>query len=263
MNIGLEQRVEERTREFQAAQEQLVKQEKLAVLGKLAGSVGHELLNPLGVISNAVYFLKAVQPDAGDKVMEYLDLIENHVHVSDKIVNDLLDFTWTKPPALASVSIHSAIRQALGRFPAPENVRVTLDLPEDLPRVYADPQHLAKVFGNLILNAFQAMKEGGKLTISSNQLSVNSNQSLGTTPLITDNWILITVRDTGSGISPEHKQKLFEPLFTTKPKGIGLGLAVSKKLIEANGGRIEAESDGEPGKGSAFTVWLPVYNPPQ
>jgi signal transduction histidine kinase len=103
------------------------------------------------------------------------------------------------------------------------------------------------------------MKDGGKLTVICEQLSVNSNQLSETTSLDTDHWILITVRDTGSGITPENMKKLFEPLFTTKTKGIGLGLAVCRKLIEANGGRIEVESDGVPGKGSVFSVYLPIY----
>jgi signal transduction histidine kinase len=100
-----------------------------------------------------------------------------------------------------------------------------------------------QVLGNLTLNACQAMKDGGRLIITSR---------------IQNERIRIAVQDTGTGISPENMKKLFEPLFTTKPKGIGLGLAVCQKLIKANNGRIEVESDGVPGKGSTFTVWLPV-----
>jgi signal transduction histidine kinase len=156
------------------------------------------------------------------------------------------------------------IRQTLERFPAPEHVQVEINIPADLPQAYADPHHVVQILGNLVLNACQAMPEGGKLSVNSDQSSVNSNQSsvisdqssVKTESLITDNWILITVRDTGAGISPENKKKLFEPLFTTKPKGIGLGLAVCKKLAEANGGSIEVES--ELGAGSAFTLYLPL-----
>jgi signal transduction histidine kinase len=252
MNADLENRVEERTRELLDAQKQLVKQEKLAVLGKLAGGVGHELLNPLGVISNAVYFLKMAQPEASGKVQEYLDLIENHVRVSDKIVNDLLDFTWTKPAERAAVSIPDALRQALERFPAPENVRVMLDLPADLPRVYADPLHVPKILGNLILNACQAMRDGGRLSILARVEAQNADPQMP----ITNYELRITVQDTGMGIPPENMDKLFEPLFTTKVKGIGLGLAVCRKLLEANGGRVAATS--EMGVGSVFSVYLPV-----
>ena len=203
--------------------------------------MGHELRNPLAAISNAIYFLKMVQPDAPDKVKEYLNLIERNIHISDKIIGDLLDFTRIKSAKREPVSVPQLIQQTLERFPAPENVQVTLDLSVDLPKVYVDPQYLIQVFSNLVLNACQAMADGGKLVISS---------------CIQNEMICIAVKDGGMGISAENMKKLFEPLFTTKPKGIGLGLAVSQKLIEANGGRIEVES--EVGVGSTFTVWLPV-----
>jgi signal transduction histidine kinase len=242
LNASLEQRVEERTRELRDAHEQLVRSEKLAVLGQLAGSVGHELRHPLGVISNAVYFLKMALPDAPEKIKEYLNIVENETRASDKIVNDLLDFTRVKSLGSQSVSIPDVIRQTLERYPAPKSVQVTLDLPSDLPRAYADPQHLVQILGNLTLNAVQAMPNGGNLVISS---------------YAPDDMICIAVKDTGIGVPPENMKNLFEPLFTTKPKGIGLGLAVSKKLVEAGGGRIEAQS--EAGMGSVFSIYIPIF----
>jgi signal transduction histidine kinase len=245
LNASLEQRVEERTRELTEAQEKLVQHEKLAVLGQLAGGVGHELRNPLGVISNAVYFLKISQPDASAKVKEYLDLIEKHIRISDKIVTDLLDFTRVKLAEREAVSIPEAIQQTLKRFPAPENVQVTLDLPADLPQAYADPQQVIQILSNLTLNACQAMEaRGGKLTISARKHA--SREA-----------VCVSVQDTGAGISAETMKKLFEPLFTTRVKGIGLGLVVSRRLAEANGGVIEAQS--EAGAGSTFTVYIPIY----
>ena len=242
LNASLEQRVEERTRELREAQDQLVRQEKLAVLGQMAGSVSHELRNPLGVISNAIYFLKMIQTDASDKVKEYLDLIEKNLNLSNKIVTDLLDFTRIKTTDRGAVSVSEIVRQTLERFPLPESVKMVLNIPTDMPRAYADPQHIVQILGNLILNANQAMtSNGGLLTISSN---------------VQDEMVFISVQDTGGGIPPESMSKIFEPLFTTKPKGIGLGLAVSRKLIEANGGRIEVQS--EAGAGSTFIVYLPM-----
>jgi signal transduction histidine kinase len=114
-------------------------------------------------------------------------------------------------------------------------------MPANLPQVYADPLHVEQVLGNLVVNACQAMLDGGKLTISA---------------ILQNKLLAIAVKDTGSGITPENLQKLFEPLFTTKATGIGLGLAVSKKLAEANGGRIKVQS--KPGKGSTFTLYLPI-----
>jgi PAS domain S-box-containing protein len=254
LNANLEQRVEERTRELRDAQEKIVRQEKLSVLGQMAGSVGHELRNPLGVMSNAVYFLKMIQPDAPDKVKEYLDLIQKNIRISDKIVGDLLDFTRIKSVDRVPVSVSNLIRQTLERFPVPESVQVEIDVAPNLPQAYADPQHVIQILGNLVLNACQAMKDGGKLLILS-----CAEESVQTESSITNHQLRITIRDTGSGIAPENMKKLFEPLFTTKTRGIGLGLAVSKKLIEANGGRIEVES--ELGRGSTFTIYLPVYKP--
>ena len=248
-NIRLALDVVERTRELKEAQEKLVRQEKLAVLGQLAGGVGHELRNPLAVINNAIYYLKLVQPDADEKIRKYHSMIEHEVHNAEKIITDLLDFARVKSVDCEDLAVPELVQRVLERFPAPESITTLLEFPPDLPLVFADPRQVEQVLGNLVVNACQAMAsassatlaEGGTLTIS-----VNQEKEL----------VAIAVKDTGSGITPKNMKKLFEPLFTTKPKGIGLGLAVSRKLAEANGGRIEVQS--EPGKGSTFTLYLPV-----
>jgi signal transduction histidine kinase len=153
------------------------------------------------------------------------------------------------------------IHQTLERFPAPPSVEVVFDIPDNLPNVYVDPQQMIQVLGNLTVNACQAMPSGGKLSVSSRQSSVKSDALITANSPKEDNWLLITIQDTGVGIPLENMKKLFEPLFTTKIKGIGLGLAVSQKLAEANGGRIQVES--EAGVGSTFTVWLPIQNSDQ
>jgi signal transduction histidine kinase len=255
LNTALEQRVEERTRELREAQEQLVRKEKLAVLGQLAGGVGHELRNPLGVISNAIYYLEMMQPEADEKIRKYHGLIEQQVHNATHIVSDLLDYARVIKTDPKPGSVRELVEQTLNRFPVPASIQVSLKIPADLPQVYADSLHMEQVLGNLITNACQAMieplsskkassttlKDGGKLAISAR---------------LKKKMVTISVKDTGSGITPENMKKLFEPLFSTKVTGIGLGLAVSKKLAEANGGRIEVES--EMGKGSTFTLYLPV-----
>jgi PAS domain S-box-containing protein len=241
LNTSLEQRVEERTHQLHQAQEQLVRQEKLAVLGQMAGSVGHELRNPLGVINNAIYYLKLIQPDAGEKIKQHHDMIEQEVRTADKIISDLLDFARIKSVERKPDSVLELIQNVLARFPVPASVKTTLKIPADLPEVLVDPRQMEQVLGNLVTNACQAMPEGGKLTISAKPQ---------------EGFVLIAVKDTGTGITPENMLRLFEPLFTTKAKGIGLGLAVSLKLTEANGGRLEVES--EPGRGSTFTLVLPV-----
>jgi PAS domain S-box-containing protein len=239
--VQLEEVVNERTRELREAHEKLVRQEKLALLGLVAGSMSHELRNPLGVISNAIYFLKMAQPNASDQIKEYLTIIENEARTSDKIITDLLDFTRLKPMEREVVSVSELIHQTLERYPAPPSVEVLLEIPTDLPPVFVDPRQMIQVLGNLTVNACQAMKDGGQLSLFS---------------ALKNDMITIIVKDSGVGIPPENMRKLFEPLFTTKTKGIGLGLAVSQKLTEANGGRIKVQS--ESGVGSTFTVWLPI-----
>ena len=244
-NTHLESAVAVRTRELSDAQEKLVRQEKLAVLGQLAGGVGHELRNPLAVINNAVYYLKLVQPDADEAVRKYHAMIEHEVHNAEKIITDLLDFARVKSVDRELLAVPGLVQGVLARFPVPESITTVLELPADLPEVFVDPRQMEQVLGNLTVNACQAMKDGGELTISGDQVSVSGEQ-----------WVRIHVRDTGTGITPDNMKKLFEPLFTTKLKGIGLGLAVSRKLVEANGGRIEVESEAD--KGSTFTLYLPV-----
>jgi PAS domain S-box-containing protein len=241
LNSELEKRVVERTRELRETQDQLVLKEKLAILGQMAGSVGHELRNPLAVISNSVYYLKMAQPEAKEKIKEYLDIIENETRTSDKIISDLLNFARVISVERELVSIPDLVQRVLNRFPPPKDVSVALDFPKDLSNVFVDPHQLEQVLGNLVLNACQAMPDGGHLSITAHL----SKRQVG-----------IAVKDTGTGITHENMKKLFEPLFTTKTKGLGLGLAVSQKLAEANDGRIDVES--EPSQGSTFTIWLPV-----
>ncbi len=237
----LETDVQERTRELRDAQEKLVRQERLAVLGQLAGSIAHELRNPLGVISNAAIFLKMVQPEADANIKEYLDIIESETRTGEKIITDLLDYTRSRPVDRMPISVSGLVDSTLKRFPPPSAVQASIELPADLPPAYVDPRQMEQVLGNLTVNACQSMPDGGKLTLSAS---------------LEGDMIKLAVQDTGIGISTENMSKLFEPLFTTKTKGIGLGLAVSRKMTEANGGRIEVLS--ELGKGSTFSIYLPV-----
>lgn len=243
LNEELEQKVEERTKQLREAQEELVRKEKLAILGQLAGGVGHELRNPLGVINNAVYFLKTVMPDADETTKEYLNIIKDEVDNSQRIISDLLDFSRTKTPQPKLVAVNELINQNLGKCVIPENITVHIDISKTLPAVKVDPSQMGQVFHNLIINAVQAMPDGGSLEISAEE----DREA---------NALRISVTDTGHGISPENMEKLFQPLFTTKARGIGLGLVVSKRLTEANGGKIEVES--QQGKGTTFTVRLPI-----
>jgi len=240
----LEEMVEQRTQELRDAQEQLVRREKLAVLGQLAGGVGHELRNPLGVISNAVYFLQLTLPDADETTAtarEYLEMISEEVRNAGKIISDLLDFSRTRLPDREEAAVSELVAEVLEKRPPPEEVQVITQIASGLPLVFVDPQQMGQVLGNLVANAYQAMEEGGALTISAQA---------------EEGQVSLSVADTGCGIPEENMAKLFEPLFTTKVRGIGLGLAVTRILVEGHGGTIEVQS--EVGKGSTFTVRLPI-----
>jgi signal transduction histidine kinase len=242
LNEELEARIGRRTKQLLEAQEELVSKEKLAILGRLSGSVGHELRNPLGVINNAVYFLKTVMPDADETIKDYLDIIKSEVNNSLRIISDLLDFSRTKTPHTSLTTIDELISKSLEHCPLTKGITVRIDIPAGLPAVKVDPLQMRQVFQNLITNAIQAMPNGGTL-------GIKASGNLETTA------IKVSFTDTGEGISAEDMKKLFQPLFSTKARGIGLGLVVSKSLTEANGGSIEVGS--RPGEGTTFSIVLP------
>jgi signal transduction histidine kinase len=253
-SLELSQRVDQRTAELIAAQERLTRQEKLAVLGQMASGVAHELRNPLGVISNAVYFLQMVLAEAQPTVIDYLNIIANRVGEAEKIVSDLLNLSRTRPSEPQPVAVPGLVAEVLNRYPPPENVVVAQELAPGLPPVFVDPQQIGQVLANLVANAYQAMPTGGTLTITSQLLPPNPQLPTPNSQLPSS--IALTIADTGCGIPAKTRQKIFEPLFTTKAKGIGLGLTVSKNLVEVNGGTINVASSE--GQGSAFTITLPI-----
>jgi signal transduction histidine kinase len=212
------------------------------MLGLLAGGVGHELRNPLGVMTNAVYFLGAVLKGAPAEVGEYLDILRTQISLAEKIVGDLLDYARIKPPQFEVVSVKQVVDDQLARAGTLEGVTVKHDFPSNLPSIRVDRVQVGQVVLNLITNALQAMNGNAALTFRGRQSE--------------DGFVRLDVIDTGSGITPEQMGRLFEPLFTTKARGIGLGLAVSRSLVHANGGTISAESI--PGAGTTMSVSLPI-----
>ena len=246
----LEDQVASRTKELwgamqklEDAQDELVRKERLALLGQLSSSVGHELRNPLGVMNNAVYYLEAVLTDAPPTAREYLGILREQIVVSEKIVSDLLDFARVRKPERRVVPLKEAFAAQLQGLGVPANVRVVTQVAPEVPAVFADPVHVAQIVRNLASNAWQAMeKTGGTLTL----------RALPDGP----GNVKIEVVDTGPGIAPELLGKVFEPLFTTKARGIGLGLPVSRTLAVANGGSLTAA--GAPGGGAVFTLILPA-----
>jgi len=225
-----------------AAREELVRKEKLALLGQVAAGVGHELRNPLGVMGNAVFYLQSVLTDADETVKEYLDIIKAEIAGADRIVGDLLDSVRTKPPQPQPVMIRELIEKAMERCDIPAAIEIRLEIPETLPSVEVDSLQIRQVFRNLIANAVDAMPDGGILEIRAGEDKKGEN-------------IAVVVRDSGTGMTEEQVGRLYQPLFSTKARGIGLGLVVVKNLTTANGGTVEVTS--EPGKGTIFTVTRP------
>lgn len=237
--------------ELRDAQEQLVRSERLAAVGQLAGGVGHELRNPLGAIKNAVYYIRgkltaSELAEQAPRVMEFLDIVDDEINASNKIINDLLGFSRVGKPAVTPTTMSKVIKDTLARLAIPENIELNENLGSDAKEIAVDPGQIQQVLINVITNAVQAMPEGGKLTVGTREK--NGFQE-------------IDITDTGSGIAGEVKGKIFEPLFTTRAKGIGLGLAVSKSIIDRHGGQIEVKSVA--GKGTTFTIKLPLGTPVQ
>ncbi len=241
LNQELEHRVEDRTRELKNAQERMVRQEKLAIIGKLAGSVSHELRNPLGVISNSIYYLMTKFSSVDEKVKKHLNYIQEEVSRASKIVSDLLDFTRVQPDERVEVDLNGIIGTLLDQMKLPKGVKITKNFAPNIPTLKLDPRKMQQLFNNLITNAIQAMPNGGDLIIHTSSDAET---------------IEIDFKDTGTGISPENQLKLFEPLFTTKQKGIGLGLTIVKDIVEGYKGTIQVES--KVGAGTTFKIHLPL-----
>lgn len=234
--LGVVRGITERKRMEKA----LLEAERLATIGETAAMVGHDLRNPLQGITSAAYVLKTkLRTSMDETIRSMLEIIDSDIKYSDKIVSDLLDYAREIYPELAETNLNSLIEDALASVHVPENIHVKL--PEKEARINVDPEKMKRVFVNMIRNAVEAMPEGGTLNISTKK---------------SDGKMEITFTDTGKGIPQEVMEKLWKPLQTTKARGMGMGLAICKRMVQAHGGVITAES--APGKGSTFTITLPI-----
>ncbi len=217
----------------------------MATFGSLADSVAHELRNPLGVISNAVYYLKLILQKPDPKLEEYLRILERESQTAVQIISNLLNYAKLQAGDRQTAHAKDIVTKVLAQFPETPGVEIATNVPDSLPALFVDPRQIEQALGRLVENALYAMKDGGCLSIGVKKSKKEDK-----------NFVCITITDTGSGIPPENLSKIFEPLFTTWQHHIGLGLPLSQRLIEANGGFIEVKS--KPGKGSTFSVFLPV-----
>lgn len=228
----------------------LMHQEKMTVIGKMAAGIAHELNNPLGVISMFTQIaMKKVLP--GEPIREYLDTIGRNTDVCKKVIQGLLTYSRMAPTHRRSVNLNECIKDVLFMCkPLMEKQEITLEtrLSSNIPKYEGDPDQLRQVFMNLVINAIQAMESGGRLKVLTEVY--NGNNSTKT--------LRIVFSDTGTGISLKDLPGIFEPFFTTKPEGIGTGLGLStcKNILEGHGGTISVDS--KEGKGSQFTILLPL-----
>jgi PAS domain S-box-containing protein len=239
---SLEHTVEERTKALREAQDQLVRNERLAAIGELAGMIGHDLRNPLTGIKNAVYLLRKNQSGSmDDRSLDLLGIIDRSVDSANKIINDLLDYSRELHLEFEEYSPKSLINYLLiSNVKVPNNIILSENV-QSFPMIWVDVGKIDRVFLNLISNAIESMPNGGKLEITSRQ---------------NGDFIDISFTDIGYGMSEEVQLKIFKPLFTTKAKGMGFGLAICKRIVEAHGGKITVKSALN--KGSTFTVSLPI-----
>jgi len=242
----LEVLVEKRTRQLKEAQEQLIKSERLAAIGQVAAMVGHDLRNPLTGINGAAYYLKTKLDQKLDiKSKEMFEIIEKDVQHANKIITDLMEYSREIKLELTETTPKSIMNDALSLVEIPKNVYIE-DLTQNEPKTKMDIDKMKRVFSNFIKNAVDAMSDGGKLAISSRE---------------SDGNVEIMFVDTGMGMAKEVMEKLWSPFFTTKAKGMGLGLAICKRIIEAHGGKISVESIVR--EGTTFTVTIPIEPKPK
>lgn len=242
-----------RSRAEREAQEgALVRTEKLAAIGELAASVGHELRNPLTAVKGAVMYISkrmaTVRPnepvEADPKVKEFVELAERELGNCNRIISELLDFARDRPPQLGPCPLKALVTESFGIVPARTNVNLVNSVPDDLPVPSLDKEQFRRIVVNLVQNASE---------------SFGADRALGRVEVIgkatAEAWTLEIVDD-GPGIAPEVLQKIFQPLFTTKTKGTGLGLSIVASMVERHGATIQVTS--EVGRGTRFSISIPA-----
>ncbi len=224
----LEEMVDEKTQD-------LIDAERMAAAGSVAAMVAHDLRGPLQTIKNAVYLMK----QSAEKNEASIRFIDQAVEKATRLIEEFRSRTQDEPLTIQTTNLVELIRKVIEEAPIPDSIEVILEIEDDLESVSLDPLKIRRVLDNLIQNALEAMKDGGKLKISAERMNERT---------------LIKISDMGIGISEEGKLKLFKPFYTTKPGGIGLGLAYCKRAVEAHGGTISVESKID--EGTTFTITL-------
>ncbi len=239
LNEQLELRVQKRTQQLRETQAELVRNEKFSTLGKVSGGIAHEIRNPLNAIKTSAYYLLNASNPTLTKSREHLERIDRQVVMIDNVVTALSDVAKLPEASLRELKLDTFSRSALAALDLPPNISVEVDLEDSLPMVLADRDQLMIAFLNLLRNARDAMPEGGVMTVRG---------------LLLPEHVELAVSDTGMGIAEKDLANVLEPLFTTKARGMGLGLPITKAIVEKNKGTLHITSTL--GEGSQFTIRL-------
>ena len=221
----------------------LQRSERFAALGQVTGGIAHEMRNPLNVIKTSIYYLQNAREVTPEKLTEHLRRIGKQVEVADNVITALSRFTKLPSPNMEIFSPAVCVERAVDDAALPPTIQVRVECPPDLPPAQGDEDQIRIVIANLIHNARDAMPNGGVLSIV---LTMENGH------------VIFQVKDTGHGIPPELLSQIMEPFFTTKARGIGLGLAISRSIVERNRGKLTASST--PGQGATFDLRLPAAN---
>jgi len=226
-------------KKLQEAQAGLLQAERLAAIGQLAGAIAHQLRNPLGVIRNSAFYLRSRLKGQEEKVDEHLGLIEEEIRRVDRRISDLLTLAYGGRLSPRRVELRSFVERLLAPMELPQGIELHMDFEGPL-QVEADLEQMEQVLNNIIENALEAMDGEGVLLI-------RGYEERG--------GVVLEFADTGPGLPPEEVARVFEPLFTTKAQGTGLGLTICRQIVEAHEGKIEFKSTK--GRGSQVKIWLP------
>lgn len=240
----MEEKIQKTTADLSKTEAQLIRSEKLAALGQLAAGFAHEIRNPLTSINILIHSMRE-KPPSGDSYKEDFKVIEEEIHRINEIVDQFLRFAKPAPPLLEKTEVSSIFEETLQLLrPQIEKQLIVVEKEfQPLPIILIDREQMKQAILNLLLNAIQAMPGAGHLTLK------GQNSEDG-------QWIHLSIQDSGVGIPGEDMNKLFDPFFSTKEGGMGLGLSIAHRIIDQHHGKIEVEST--PGEGTLFTVWLPV-----
>ena len=245
--------------EQKRTQTQMMRAEQLAAIGELAGQVAHEVNNPIAIISAKTRLLLSDhRSEMSDDIASEIEKITDLSDRVARIAQGLLSYCRPSGAVRTQMDIRNSIRKALALIEQrakQTGIEITEDLSNEVPMVEANPQEMEQVFLNLLLNALDAMHQGGRLTLSARQENEAADDA--------NSWITVTVQDTGCGIPEEQRELIFQPFYTTKEqgRGTGLGLSICHGLIQSHGGTIDVES--QPGEGTSFIVRLPVHSSSQ